>query len=504
MTNFSNIISWYLRKRISQIENFMDYPHEVQEDLLLKLVNYSQDTEWGKKYDFGGIKTYNEFKNRVPLQDYEDVKHYIERMRMGESNLIWPSEIKWFAKSSGTTSDKSKFIPVSDEALEDCHMKGGKDVMAIFCHNRPDNTVFSGKGLVLGGSHKVSEFNNKAYFGDLSAILLQNFPWWGEFFRTPDLSLALLDDWEVKLEKIARATSKENVTSISGVPSWNLVLLKRILELKGCNNINEVWPNLQLFNHGGVSFIPYREQFQKIIPSGNMYYLETYNASEGFFGIQDKTGISEMLLMLDCGVFFEFIPMDDFGKPNPKVVTLEGVEKGTNYAIVITTNSGLWRYIIGDTVRFTSISPYRLVISGRTKNFINAFGEEVVVDNTDRALGVACKATGAVFSEYTAAPVFLNDNDTATHQYLIEFEVEPNSMQLFTEVLDNELKNLNSDYEAKRSADLMLKMPMVQSVPPETFFKWLKSKGKMGGQNKVPRLYNDRKYVDEILKFIEE
>lgn len=504
MSNISNIISWYLRKRISQIEYFMEFPHEIQENLLLKLINYSADTEWGKKYNYSGINSYNEFKNRVPLQDYEDVKHYIERLRLGETNLLWPSEIRWFAKSSGTTSDKSKFIPVSDEALEDCHMKGGKDVMAIFCHNVPDNTVFDGKGLVLGGSHKVSEFNNKANFGDLSAILLQNFPWWGEFFRTPDLSLALLDDWEIKLDKIARATSKENVTSISGVPSWNLVLLKKILEITGRDNILEVWPNLQLFNHGGVSFIPYREQFQKIIPSNGMYYLETYNASEGFFGIQDQTGSKEMLLMLDCGVFYEFIPMDEFGKPSPKVVTLEGVQKGTNYAIVITTNSGLWRYIIGDTVRFTNVSPYRIVVSGRTKNFINAFGEEVVVDNTDKALGAACKATGAIISEYTAAPVFLNDHEKATHQYLIEFEVEPDNLQWFTEILDKELKNLNSDYEAKRSADLMLKMPVVQSVPPQTFFKWLKSKGKMGGQNKVPRLFNDRKYVDEILKYIEE
>jgi len=482
----------------------MDYPQEVQQDLLIKLITFSQDTEWGQKYDYASIYSYEEFKKRVPLQDYEGVKPYIERLRKGENNLIWPTEIRWFAKSSGTTSDKSKFIPVSDEALEDCHLKGGKDVMALYCNNRPNNMVFEGKGLVLGGSHKVSEFNNRAYFGDLSAILLQNFPSWGDFFRTPDLSLALLDDWEKKLDKIANATIHENVTSISGVPSWNLVLLKRILEITGRNNILEVWPNLELFNHGGVSFIPYREQFEKIIPSNRMYYLETYNASEGFFAIQDRPCSNELLLMLDYGIFYEFIPMDEYGKSDPKVVTLEGVEKGTNYALVITTNGGLWRYIIGDTVRFTSLSPYRLVISGRTKNFINAFGEEVVVDNTDKALGAACKATGAIISEYTAAPVFLNDNDSATHQYLIEFEVEPDSIRKFTEVLDKELKNLNSDYEAKRSSDLMLKMPVVQSVPQETFFKWLKSKGKIGGQNKVPRLYNDRKYVDEILKLIEE
>jgi hypothetical protein len=504
MSFINTVISWYLKKRISQIEYFIDYPHEVQEDLLMKLVTFSEDTEWGKKFDFSSIRTYQEFKERVPLQDYEDIKPYIERLRKGENNLLWPTEIRWFAKSSGTTSDKSKFIPVSDEALEDCHMKGGKDVMALYCNNRPESMVFSGKGLVLGGSHKVSEFNNRAYFGDLSAILLQNFPSWGEFFRTPDLSLALLDDWEIKLEKIARATIQENVTSISGVPSWNLVLLKKILEITGRKNILEVWPNLELFNHGGVSFIPYRKQFEKIIPSQRMYYLETYNASEGFFGIQDLPCSDEMLLMLDYGIFYEFIPMEEFGKPNPKVVTLENVDKETNYAIVITTNGGLWRYLIGDTIRFTNLSPFRIKISGRTKNFINAFGEEVIVDNTDKALDAACKATGAIISEYTAAPVYLDEDESAAHEYIIEFEVEPESLEKFTRVLDKELQNLNSDYEAKRSADLMLKLPLIHNVPQQTFFRWLKSKGKMGGQNKVPRLYNERKYVDEILKFIKE
>lgn len=504
MPFLNTVISWYLKKRIPQIEYFMDYPYDVQEDQLMKLVTFSEDTEWGRKYDYAGIRNYQDFKSRVPIQDYEGVKPFIERLQKGENNLIWPSEIRWFAKSSGTTSDKSKFIPVSDESLEDCHMKGGKDVMALYCQNRPQNQVFNGKGLVLGGSHKVGEFNNRAYFGDLSAILLQNFPFWGEFLRTPELSLALLDDWEIKLDKIAHATLKENVTSISGVPSWNLVLLKKILEITGRNNILEVWPKLELFNHGGVSFIPYREQFEKLIPSKRMYYLETYNASEGFFGIQDRACSSEMLLMLDYGIFYEFIPMDEFGKSDPKVLTLEQVNTETNYALIITTNGGLWRYLIGDTVRFTSLSPYRIRISGRTKNFINAFGEEVIVDNTDKALDAACKATGAIFTEYTAAPIYLSDKGTAAHEYLIEFEVEPDDLDKFTRVLDKELQSLNSDYEAKRSADLMLKIPRVHKVPHETFFRWLKSKGKMGGQNKVPRLFNDRKYVDEILKFIQE
>ena len=504
MSFINSVVSWYLKKRISQIEYFISNPFEVQEDILQKLLTFAEDTEFGKKYDFASIKTYEDFKNRLPLQSYEEVKHYIDRLRKGENNLIWPTEIKWFAKSSGTTSDKSKFIPVSDESLEDCHFKGGRDVLAFYTHNRPDNKMFTGKGLVLGGSHKVSEFNNKAYFGDLSAILLQNFPSWGEFFRTPNLSLVLLDNWEEKLEKIANFTKKENVTNISGVPSWNLVLLKKILEITGRNNILEVWPNLELFIHGGVSFVPYREQFQKMIPSERMYYLETYNASEGFFGIQDRPCNNEMMLMLDYGIFYEFIPLDEFDKENPKVVTLENVQMGTNYALVITTNGGLWRYVIGDTIMFTSLAPFRIIISGRTKNFINAFGEEVIIDNADKAIDAACKATGAIISEYTAAPVFLKDNESAAHEYLIEFETEPNNLKNFIEILDKQLQSLNSDYEAKRSSNLMLSLPIVHAVPQGTFFRWLKSKGKMGGQNKVPRLYNDRKYVEEILNFMKE
>ncbi len=504
MSFINSVLSWFFKNRISQIEHFKDNPIEVQNELLMKLVSSSSQTEFGKKFGFETIKSYEDFAKQVPLQDYEDVKPYIDRMLKGESNIIWPSEVKWFAKSSGTTSERSKFIPLSSESLEDCHYKAGKDVLSIYCHNHPDSMIFDGKGLVIGGSHKVSEFSNKTYFGDLSAVLLQNFPFWGEFLRTPDLELALLDDWELKLDKIAHATYKENVTNISGVPSWNLLLLKKILEITGRSNILEVWPNLELFIHGGVSFVPYREQFEKIIPSDKMNYLETYNASEGFFGIQDVPGASEMLLMLDYGIFYEFIPMEDLEASKPRIVQLQNVEKDVSYAMVITTNGGLWRYMIGDTIRFTSISPYRIAISGRTKNFINAFGEEVVIDNAEKALDAACNATKAVISEYTAAPIYLNDNGAAAHEYLIEFEAEPDNLDRFAEILDQELKSLNSDYEAKRSADLMLKLPKVTSVPRKTFYKWLKSKGKIGGQNKVPRLYNNRKYVDEILKFVNQ
>lgn len=505
MSVFVNaIVSWFLKQRLDQIEKFRQNPIDVQKHVFDRLINFAKDTEWGRKHGYKSIHNIKTFQERVQVQDYEQVKHYVERMRNGEENLLWPTEIKWFAKSSGTTSDKSKFIPVSNESLEDCHFKGGKDMLSLYCNLRPDTDIFSGKGLVMGGSHKVSEFNANSSYGDISAILLQNLPLWVEMMRTPDLSVALLDNWEVKLDKIAYATITENVTNISGVPSWNLMLLKRILEITGRNNILEIWPNLELYIHGGVSFDPYREQFKKLIPSDQLYYMETYNASEGFFGIQDQPNTQEMLLMLDYGIFYEFIPMEDLDKENPRVLPLEEVEAGVNYALVISTNAGLWRYLIGDTIQFTSIAPYRFKITGRTKNFINAFGEEVIVDNAEKALAAACQATGAVVDEYTAAPVFLQDNDTAAHEYLIEFAREPESIERFIEVLDQTLKAINSDYEAKRTADLMLKKPLVRALPPRTFFNWLKSKGKIGGQNKVPRLFNTRKYVDEIMQFVNQ
>ena len=498
----NTVISWFLKQRVSQIEYFKENPHQAQHDLLFELLNKARNTEWGKKYDYASIKDIKTYQERVPVQDYEDVKPYIERLRKGENYLLWPTEIKWFAKSSGTTSDKSKFIPVSSEALEDCHFKGGKDMLSIYCNNRPDTEIFAGKGLVMGGSHSVSEFNSNAYFGDISAILVQNFPFWAQLLRTPDLSIALMDNWEEKLDKMAHATITENVTNLSGVPSWNLMLLKKILEMTGRKNMLEVWPNLELFIHGGVSFAPYREQFKKIIPSEQMWYMETYNASEGFFGIQDQAHSTEMLLMLDYGIFYEFIPLNELESDNPRALTIDQVETDTNYALVISTNAGLWRYMIGDTIQFTNTNPYRIQISGRTKNFINAFGEEVIIDNAEKALDAACEETGAIVSEYTAAPVFLEDNNSASHEYLIEFEKEPDDLDKFEKVLDKTLQDINSDYEAKRTADILLKRLKVTSLPKDTFFKWLKSKGKIGGQNKVPRLFNNRKYVDEILKFV--
>jgi len=504
MPLISNVISWFIKKRIHQIELFIKYPHDVQHELLQKLIQTAKDTEWGKKYHFKDIKDYARFKENVPINDYETLKPSIDRIRKGEQNILWPSEITWFAKSSGTTNDKSKFIPVSKEAMEECHFKGGKDLASIYLNNHPESKIFVGKAIGMGGSHQITEIENKEYYdGDLSAILIQNAPFWAEFKRVPSLSIALMNNWEEKIEKIARNTIKHKVTNILGVPSWTLLLFKKILEISGKNNIIEVWPEMEAFFHGGISFSPYKKQFEELLPKKDMYYIENYNASEGFFGIQDQTGIQGMLLMLDYGIFYEFIPKSECGKENPKVFALDEVELNKNYAILITTNSGLWRYQIGDTVKFTSINPYRIIVTGRTKNFINAFGEEIIIDNAEKAISIACKKTSAIVNEYTACPIYMsNDSKSGAHEWLIEFEKEPKSIEQFTIFLDNALKSINSDYEAKRFKDMILQQPIIRKLPNGTFYKWMKLKGKLGGQNKVPRLYNSRKHVDAILKII--
>lgn len=500
MPLFSTMISWLMKKRFHQIELFMKYPHDVQAEWLRRLVNAARDTEWGRLYGYKSINHWNDFRNRVPVNDYEALKPWIDRLRTGEQNLLWNSEIKWFAKSSGTTNNKSKFIPVSYEALEECHFKGGKDLLSIYCNNHPDTRIFDGRSLAMGGSHTIREINNASYYdGDLSAILMQNLPFWAEFLRTPQLSVALMDEWESKIEKMARVTSQEDVTNIAGVPSWTLLLIKKILEITGKSNLSEVWPNLELFFHGGVSFVPYRDQFRQLISSPGMNYVETYNASEGFFGIQDQTHNDSMLLMLDYGIFYEFMPLEELGNSNPKVLSLEEVELNRNYALIISTNAGLWRYLIGDTVMFTSLAPYRIRITGRTKNFINAFGEELIVDNAENALAVACRKCKAVVSEYTAAPVYFSNQQAGAHEWIIEFETPPVNLEYFIETFDNALKSLNSDYEAKRYHNMILREPKVHQVPHGTFYLWLKQRGKLGGQHKVPRLSNERVYLEEVL-----
>ncbi len=502
MPLFTSIVNWMNFKRVTQIELIRKYPEQVQNECFIQLIQMAMETSWGVEHQFKDIRSIADFQQQVRLQTYDDLKPYIDRIRGGEIDLLWPGEIKWFAKSSGTTHDKSKFVPVSKESLEKCHFRGGKDSLAIYTNNYPDSKLFKGKGLTLGGSHKIDNFNNQSYYGDLSAILIENLPFWTDFIRTPSHDVALMDRWEEKLEKIARETVKENVTSIAGVPSWNLVMLKYILEYTGKKHILEVWPNLELFMHGGVSFEPYRQQFRDLIPTNDMHFQEAYNASEGFFAIQDDPQRSDMLLMLDYGIFYEFVPMDELENENPKAYTIGEVQKGINYAVVISTNSGLWRYLIGDTVQFTSLFPHKIKISGRTKHFINVFGEEVMVDNAEKALRVACDRTGAQVMDYTVGPVFMSHTSKGAHEWLIEFSKAPTSIDEFTYHLDNALMGVNSDYEAKRYRNITLEMPVVRPLPTGTFYKWMEKRGKLGGQNKVPRLFNSRKYIDDLLAMV--
>ncbi len=487
-----------MKKRIHQIELFIKYPIEVQDDLFTRLIDTAKYTEWGNRYDFKSIRSVNDFKSRVPIQNYESLKPEIERLMNGEQNILWPTDIKWFAKSSGTTAGKSKFIPVSVEAMEECHFKGGKDLMSIYCNNNPETKIFSGKSLTLGGSHHLNINNSDSIYGDISAILMQNLPFWAQLIRTPELSIALMDNWEEKIEKMATATLAENVTCISGVPTWTLVLARRILEITGKNNLLEVWPNLELFIHGAVSFTPYKDQFKQLIPAHTFNYIETYNASEGFFGIQDRLKANDMLLMLDYGVFYEFMPLEEYGKEDPRTIALSEVELNKNYALVISTNAGLWRYVIGDTIKFTTLNPFRIHISGRTKLFVNAFGEEIIIENSDQAICIACEKTGATIKDYTMAPVYFKEKENGAHEWLIEFENPPSNIGYFNDVLDTALKSLNSDYEAKRYKDMALRPPIIRSVPQGTFYNWLKNKNKLGGQNKIPRLSNDRTLIEEI------
>ncbi len=498
MTIVNSIANWFIKKRMHQIDLFIKYPHDVQDELFGNLIKQAQDTEWGKKYGYESIRDQEEYKNRVPIQDYDTLKPFIERMLQGEQNILWSSEIKWFAKSSGTTNDRSKFIPVSPESLEECHYKGGKDLLSIYCNNRPNAQIFSGKILTLGGSHQVTQSGDIS-FGDLSAVLLKNLPLWAEYLRTPELAITLIENYEEKIEKIAQATIGVNVTNMAGVPTWTVVLAKRLMELTGKSNLLEIWPHLELYVHGAVNFTPYREQFKKLIPSDTMYYMETYNASEGFFGIQDQSNSEEMLLMLDYGIYYEFLPMENFGEESPKTYGLHEVELHKNYALIISTNGGLWRYAIGDTIKFTSLSPFRIQITGRTKHFINAFGEEVIIDNAEKALAKACAETHAAIRDYTACPIYFQGNDAGGHEWIIEFEQAPSNLDQFVDTLDNTLREVNSDYDAKRFKDMALRRPTVHVAKEGTFYNWLKQRGKLGGQHKVPRLANERKYVEEIL-----
>ena len=496
----NSVLSWVMKKRFHEIELFMKYPLEVQNEWQMKLVRSARDTEYGKKYDFDSIKHYEDYRRQVPIVDYEDLVPHIDRLRSGEQNILWPTEVKWFAKSSGTTNQRSKFLPVSQESLEECHLNTGKDMLSMYCSQFPETQMFSGKSLMMAGSATVIDPSNNSYYGDLSAIMVKNLPFWADYLSTPDNKTALIENFEEKLNKTVDIAIKENVTSLTGVPSWMLVTCHKVLERTGKSTLREVWPDLELFIHGGVAFTPYKDQFRQLVGGESINFMETYNASEGFFAIKDRLHSDDMLLMLDYGIFYEFLPEKEWNSAEPKAIGLDEVELGVQYAVIISTNAGLWRYKIGDTIQFTSLYPFRIRITGRTKYFINAFGEEVIQDNAEKALAKACEKTGAQVREYTGGPVYMKDGASGAHEWIIEFDKMPKDLSFFTDAFDNTLKVLNTDYEAKRHNNMALQMPIIHVARPGLFFDWMKNRGKLGGQNKVPRLANHRNYLEELIQ----
>ncbi len=502
--------AWWLKRRVHRVENFIARPDEVQERVFWQLLREAKHTVWGKQYDYASITSIAEYQRRVPIQPYEQFYSYIERVLRGERDVLWPGVTKWFSKSSGTTNAQSKYIPMPPSSIQDCHYKSGKDMLAVYLHNRPNSRLFAGKSLSVGGSHEISQFSGHARYGDLSAVLIQNMPRFYEGYRTPSRKVALMGEWEAKIKAMARETMRENVTMLAGVPTWTVVLIHKILEIAGKQpgQLHEVWPDLELFIHGAVSFTPYRAQFAQLIPHPRMQYMETYNASEGFFALQYEPDKTDLLLMLDYGIFYEFVPLEEVGKPDAKALLLHEVEIGKNYALVISTNGGLWRYLIGDTVRFTQKSPYKILISGRTKHFLNAFGEEVVVESAEAAVAEACAATGASVTDFTATPIYFSEAgqgfSNGAHEWVIECSKPPNDAQQFIQVMDATLQRLNTDYQAKRYKDIAMRIPAVHWAPAGTFYNWMKQRGKLGGQNKVPRLSNDRQYVEELLAYFKQ
>lgn len=495
----NSITAWFLKKRIHQIKLFKKHPIEVQNEVLMNLIKSAKNTEIGKKYGFETIDDYETFSNKVPVSTYEDFFKYINRSIKGEENIFWNTEIKWYAQSSGTTNSKSKFIPVSKESLEECHYKAGKDVLCIYMNNNEDSNLFSGKSLRLGGSKKIQNNGNK-YFGDLSAILIDNLPIWAELMSAPNNEISLMDKWDEKLNAIIKNTINEDVTSLAGVPSWMLIMINKILAEKNIKSIKEIWENLEVYFHGGVDFKPYKNQFIKAL-GNNVRFYEIYNASEGFFAIQDRNDKNDMLLMLDYGIYFEFQEFNSRSlKDNNQIVNLSKVKLNTNYAIIISTNAGLWRYKIGDTIKFTSLKPFRIQITGRTKNFINAFGEELIIENTDLALNKTLSKHNSTIFEYTVAPSFINKDKSGFHQWLIEFHKKPKNISQFEKDLDLNLQKINTDYKAKRFKNITMSQLEIVEAKNNLFFNWLKLNDKLGGQNKVPRLSNDRKIIEELLK----
>lgn len=501
-TQFINKI--YFKQRQKAQAQYANYAEQLQMKVMHRLVNKATDTLWGNEHGFASISDYESFARQMEVSTYEEIKRYIHKMREGETDILWPGKTRWFAKSSGTTNDKSKFIPVTYEGLKRLHYAGARDCVSSYLAVNPKSNMFKGKSLALGGSHAPNLNTEDSLVGDLSAIMIENNPRVVNLTRVPGKKVALLSDFEEKRDKIARIAMQQNVTNISGVPSWMLSVLNRILELSGEKTLENIWPNLEMFFHGGVAFGPYREQYKKIIPHENMHYMETYNASEGFFGVQTDMTDPAMTLMIDYPVFYEFCPMDNLGDDgypidDSRIVPLWGTEVGRNYALIISTNCGLWRYLVGDTIRFTQKNPYKFVITGRTKHFINAFGEELIVDNAENGILQACVATGAMVKDYTAAPIFMDENAKCRHQWMIEFAKMPGNLAEFSAILDRSLQAINSDYEAKRYKDITLQPLEIVVARPGLFDEWLKAKGKLGGQHKIPRLSNSRQYIDELI-----
>ena len=504
MKIINKIVCTFMKRSISEVKYWLNHPHDAQKQTFDYLIKTAQNTTFGKKYHFTNIKNVEDFKRQVPINDYDSLKDLIQDNLKGKQNVLWPEPIHWFAMSSGTTSDKSKFVPVSPSSMKKNHYKAGRELIATYLHNKPTSNLFAGRTLIMGGSHNIASINQQAKYGDLSAVLLQNMPFIGRTFMTPELPVLLMDKWEKKIEAIANRTIKQSLTNVSGVPTWVMVLFKHILQKTNKSNILEVWPALELYMHGGVSFTPYRQQFEQILPSEKVSFIQSYNASEAFLGFQDtlKTDRHDMALLMNHGTFYEFLPLDQLGEKHPKTLQLSEVQTGVNYAIVISTNAGLWRYLIGDTVQFSTLNPYRIKVSGRTKHFINAFGEEIIIDNADKAVAKACQITKGKIKEYTAAPIYFSEDKKGSHEWLIEFEKTPTDLEAFRVLLDQNLQQLNSDYEAKRRKDMAMTLPVLTTVPDGTFHEWLKIKGKLGGQHKVPRLANNRRFLEEIKSLV--
>lgn len=493
--------SHLMKQRLDQMENTLNRPNEVQQKVFQMLIRKGRDAAYGREHGFGNIRNTRQFQEQVPVISYEDLLPYVNRLLQGEQNVLWPGQIKWFAKSSGTTGVKCKLIPVSKEGLTQCHYQGGRDMLAFYFQNYPDNRVFSGKNLSIGGS-QVSNFSgdkNGIYTANISAIVMKNLPFWAQFKRTPGLEVTMMNNWEDKVKKIAEITTKQDVTSLAGSPMWMLLLLQHIVREQKIESIQDIWPNLEVFFHGSVSFSPYRQLFRNLDRNNSLRYLEIYNATEGFFGLQDQANDPSLLLMLNYGIYYEFIPEKDFESPNPQVIPLSEVETGRNYSMVISTNSGLWRYKIGDTVKFTSTNPYRFVISGRTKHCINVFGEDLFAEQAEKALSRACDKTGAILQDFTAAPFFYDQQKKGYHEWLVEFVKSPENLREFTDILDMELRELNEDYAEKRKLNIAIESPVVREMPSGTFYQWLKRKDKLGGQHKIPHLSNSRDFLEELL-----